>query len=234
MRLIERELGLDIELKENIISVVVIEKVESRLRIIDELYSQINGSEGNWILVENEKQFDLSKSVDMILEPFSVELNSKKIKNRLYQDIKEVAQEYYFSQGMELHSNICTYIENVLEKIPYPIKYEDEWNLLEILKVYDVELEEESESKCEKLFNYIKLVNNVCGNSVFILVNIKQYLIEQQVLELYKLVMYSKIQLVLIEFNMYNEKNNVEDIYVLDADGWCGIKKVDILFSRIS
>lgn len=219
MRLIERELGLDIELKENIISVVVIEKVESRLRIIDELYSQINGSEGNWILVENEKQFDLSKSVDMILEPFSVELNSKKIKNRLYQDIKEVAQEYYFSQGMELHSNICTYIENVLEKIPYPIKYEDEWNLLEILKVYDVELEEESESKCEKLFNYIKLVNNVCGNSVFILVNIKQYLIEQQVLELYKLVMYSKIQLVLIEFNMYNEKNNVEDIYVLDADG---------------
>lgn len=219
MRLIERELGLDIELKENIISVVVIEKVELRLRIIDELYSQINGIEGNWILVENEKQFDLSKSVDMILEPFSVELNSKKIKNKLYQDIKEVAQEYYFSQGMELHSNICGYIENVLEKIPYPIKYDAEWNLLEILKVYGVELEEESESKCGKLFNYIKLVNNVCGNSVFILVNIKQYLTEQQVLELYKLVMYSKIQLVLIEFNMYNEKNNVEDIYVLDADG---------------
>lgn len=31
--------------------------------------------------------------------------------------------------------------------------------------------------------------------------------------------MYSKIQLVLIEFNMYGEKSEYEDIYIIDKDG---------------
>ena len=50
------------------------------------------------------------------------------------------------------------------------------------------------------------------------LVNIKQYLTENEISELYKLAMYSKIQLVLIEFNMYGEKSEYEDIYIIDKD----------------
>ncbi len=50
------------------------------------------------------------------------------------------------------------------------------------------------------------------------LVNIKQYLTENEISELYKLAMYSKIQLVLIEFNMYGKKSEYEDIYIIDKD----------------
>lgn len=117
-----------------------------------------------------------------------------------------------------MHSHICKYLENLLERIPYSVKYEEEWNILELLKAYGVELEEESTSICEKLFNYIKLINQVCGISIFITVNLKQYLTKEQISELYKLAMYSKIQLVLIEFNMLNEKLDCEEIYILDKD----------------
>ena len=50
------------------------------------------------------------------------------------------------------------------------------------------------------------------------LVNIKQYLTENEISELYKLAMYSKIQLVLIEFNMYGKKSEYENIYIIDKD----------------
>ena len=136
----------------------------------------------------------------------------------MYQDIKIIAHEFCFSQGLEVHSHICNYLEDLLEKIPYPVKYEEEWNILELLKAYGVELAEESDSLCEKLFNYIKLVSQVCGIRIIITVNIKQYLTEEQIYELYKLAMYGKIQLVLVEFNMFSKIFDCEEIYILDND----------------
>ena len=140
------------------------------------------------------------------------------MKTKLYQDIKIIAHEFCFSQGLEVHSHICNYLENLLEKIPYPVKYEEEWNILELLKAYGVELAEESDSLCEKLFNYIKLVSQVCGIRIIITVNIKQYLTEEQIYELYKLAMYGKIQLVLVEFNMFSKIFDCEEVYILDND----------------
>ena len=61
-------------------------------------------------------------------------------------------------------------------------------------------------------------MNQVCGIRIFIAVNLKQYLTENQIFELYKLAKYSKIQLVLIEFHMSGEKMECEDIYILDKD----------------
>lgn len=218
MKLIQRELGLEIELKENVVTVLVIEDVSMRLEFIDSLYSQVLGNDGNWLLVENEKDYDLSKKAEIILEPFSLELNNKKVKTKLYHDIKTVSQDFCFSQGLELHSHICSYLEDLLEKIPYPVKYQEEWNILELLKAYGVELEDESDNLCEKLFNYIRLINQVCGISLFIILNIKQYLTKEQIIELYKLASYSKIHLVLIEFNMLYNKESCEEIFVFDED----------------
>ena len=55
MKLIERSLGLEIELKENVISIIVVEDITLRLPIIEELNYEMSGNDGNWLLVENEK-----------------------------------------------------------------------------------------------------------------------------------------------------------------------------------
>lgn len=218
MKLIEREIGLEVELKENVVSVVVLEEVSLRLSLLKELYVQMTGKDGNWLLAEKEKNYELSKYVELILEPFSLQLNSKKMRTKLYQDINTIADDCYYLQGLEIHSHICGYLEKLMEKVPYAVKYKEEWNVQELLKMYDVELEDECEDPCEKLFHHIRLVNQVCGTEIFITVNLKQYLTEGQLMELYKLARYSKIQLVMIEFNVGNKKLKDEEIYVLDKD----------------
>lgn len=218
MKLLERELGLEIELKENVTSVIVLENIALRLSLIEALSLQLTGKEGNWLLVENENRYELSKYVELILEPFSLQLNNKKLKNKLYQDAKMIADDALCLQGLEVHSHICNYLECLLEKMPYPVKYKEEWNVSELLKVYGVELEETFEHIDEKVFDYIRLMNQVCGTKIFITLNLKQYLTETQLLELYKLAGYSKIQLVLIEFQMHDKKLEGEEVYVLDKD----------------
>lgn len=217
MKLVEREYGIEVDIKENIVSIIVLEDVKLRLPLINELFSQTSGNEGNWLLFENDKSFDLEKKVELILEPLTLTLNNKKVKTKLYQDIKTIAQDYCFSQGLEVHSKICNYLENMLDKLPYPVKYDEDWDVSEILKAYNVELVEEYDNIFEKLYNYIKLVNTVCGTDIFIMVNIKQYLTDEQITELYKMAAYGKIQLVLIEFST-NNKRDCEELYILDND----------------
>lgn len=217
MKFVEREYGIEVDIKENIVSIIVLEDVKLRLPLINELFSQTSGKEGNWLLFENDKSFDLGKKVELILEPLTLTLNNKKVKTKLYQDIKTIAQDYCFSQGLEVHSQICNYLENMLDKLPYPVKYDEDWDVSEILKAYNVELVEEYDNIFEKLYNYIKLVNTVCGTEIFVMVNIKQYLTDDQITELYKMAAYGKIQLVLIEFST-NNKRDCEELYILDND----------------
>lgn len=217
MKLVEREYGIEVDIKENIVAIIVLEDVKLRLPLINELFSQTSGKEGNWLLFENDKSFDLGKKVELILEPLTLTLNNRKVKTKLYQDIKTISQDCCFSQGLEVHSQICNYLENMLDKLPYPVKYDEDWDVSEILKAYNVELVEEYDNIFEKLYNYIKLVNTVCGTDIFIMVNIKQYLTDEQITELYKMAAYGKIQLVLIEFNM-NNKRDCEELYILDND----------------
>lgn len=217
MKLVEREYGIEVDIKENIVAIIVLEDVKLRLPLINELFSQTSGKEGNWLLFENDKSFDLGKKVELILEPLTLTLNNRKVKTKLYQDIKTISQDCCFSQGLEVHSQICNYLGNMLDKLPYPVKYDEDWDVSEILKAYNVELVEEYDNIFEKLYNYIKLVNTVCGTDIFIMVNIKQYLTDEQITELYKMAAYGKIQLVLIEFNM-NNKRDCEELYILDND----------------
>lgn len=121
-------------------------------------------------------------------------------------------------QGLEAHSHICNYLENLFERIEYPLKYEGEWNVLEIFKGYNVELSDENCNTYEKLCDYIKIVNQLCEIGIFFVVNLKQYLSEEQVLELYKIVQYNKIQLVLIEFCMPQTSMECEKMYIIDND----------------
>lgn len=218
MKLLERELGIEIALKENVVSVLVVEEVIRKNSLIQELYLQCMGNEGNWMLVENEKMYELSKCVDMILEPFSLQLNNKKVKAKLYQDMKETADDMLFVQGLELHSHICSYLEKLAEQFPYPITYKEEWNVVDLLKEYGVCLEENYQNICDKLFDYVKLINQICGIKIFVMVHMKQYLSENQLAELYKLAKYSKIHLVLIESEICDKKQFCEEIYILDKD----------------
>lgn len=218
MKLVEREIGLEITLKENRVPVIIVENTAIRLSLIEELYEQIMGKAGNWFLVENEKKYDLSKSVEIVLEPFSLQLNNKKVKTKLVQDLKIIAEEYFYTEGLELYSLMCSYLEKILEKVSYPLRYKEDWNSAELFKMFNVELDEEYENTYDKLFNYVKLVNQVCGTKMFVMLNMKQYLSENQLMELYKLSQYCKIQLILIEFNASNPKLECEDVYVLDND----------------
>ena len=70
---------------------------------------------------------------------------------------------------------------------------------MDLYKLYGVQLETDGSSTLEKLMDYIKIMSSLCGIHMMIFVNLKDYLSENQIKELYKTVFYYKMNLLLIE-----------------------------------
>ena len=100
----EREIVLDFH--ENEIQVVTIENREYLSAFLQNLYNQSQGIEGNIILSEGEKILPLSKAAEIVWNPFSIDINNKKILGKLFQELKNISIEDQYTEICELNSKI--------------------------------------------------------------------------------------------------------------------------------
>lgn len=85
MKFIYGERELTLEFRENEVQVITIENREYFSAFLQNLYNQSQGSEGDIILSEGEKILSLNKVAEIVWNPFSVDINNKKILGKLFQ-----------------------------------------------------------------------------------------------------------------------------------------------------
>lgn len=82
---------------------------------MQELYRQTEGAEGRFVLSAGDKELDIAKTVTMILNPFAIDLQDRKIVSKLYHQLEALAygealylatrelqlqlQQYFFTAG---------------------------------------------------------------------------------------------------------------------------------------
>lgn len=218
MKLVHREYGIEIELQENQIPVLVIEAPETFSVLIQELYRSKQGGEGKFLLSESDKLLNMGKSLELMVNPFAIDVNEKRIVQKLYQEIESQVQEQLVLETAEIHSKLISYLEEIVGKIAYPVTFDLEENVLGLMKTYNVRLETESITLLEKLVEYFELLHQLCRIEVIVCVNLKSYLSEAELRQLYEAMFYKKISLILLE-NTQREKVEGERICIMDRDG---------------
>ena len=92
MTLVHSDNEIYIKFKENRVNVLVIENSKMMGEVVNELYNQCNGIEGNFIIAENDRLLKFTEKVIFITEPFSISCNSKKILTLLYKELEDEAK----------------------------------------------------------------------------------------------------------------------------------------------
>lgn len=218
MKLVHREYGIEIELQENQIPVLIIEAPETFSVLIQELYRSKQGGEEKFLLSESDKLLNMGKSLELMVNPFAIDVNEKRIVQKLYQEIESQVQEQLVLETAEIHSKLISYLEEIVGKIAYPVTFDLEENVLGLMKTYNVRLETESITLLEKLVEYFELLHQLCRIEVIVCVNLKSYLSEAELRQLYEAMFYEKISLILLE-NTQREKVEGERICIMDRDG---------------
>ncbi|MDD3420630.1 MAG: type II-A CRISPR-associated protein Csn2 [Candidatus Gastranaerophilales bacterium] len=208
-----------IEIKENSAAVVVFENQKQFYEAIEDLYKQIQGSEGEWVLSEKDKTLDIEKHIHMITEPLSIDFNTRKIQNKLYALLKEQSfSETNYRLTSEICGQISTYATKIAENIDFPVVCADIEDPVGIFRLVDAKLEIEYKNLTEKILDYISIMQDFFNISVFAFINLKCYMTGAELETLYKACFYKKINLILFENTLRDGKSEHETEKIIDFD----------------
>lgn len=218
MRLSNTDWNFFINFEEDKIHQMVFERPSIMQRYIFELVQQSNGSEGGFVFSENDKIMNMSKNIDMILDPFRLDCNNKKIMSGLYEVFCTAAVESeMYMQTQETVNTAIEFIEKLGEYVDYPIDYKCDLGALRLLKAFDVKLPLDATNLGELIVDYTNLMTEFCGIKCFIFVNLKTYFDEEALLNLYQQWRYKKNNILLIENNKGSDLDG-EKTWILDND----------------
>lgn len=218
MKLVYTELEQQLVFQENKVNVLVIEQKELFRRMIQELDKQISGEEGGFVLSDNNKTMKIDKEICLILNPFVLDINSRKALTGLYNELGKLGlNEENYLKTCSLKGQIAEYIYDLLNQVDYALKFQDDFNLQSMFKALEVEFEAGEGNFLEGLVYFLDVCSKFQKVKILTFVNLKTYLMSEELHEFYKEAFYRKIQLLLLENNIVDELAE-EAVSIVDAD----------------
>ena len=214
MNIVNNDYQINFLFKENIVHELIVENSHVFTLLVQNMWQQCNGEEGTWKLLQDEKSLNINKYIKCIINPFSISINDKTIINKLYQELKSLSDENLVLESSNINLNNINYIDKLSILTPYPLTYNLDYNITDLLKIYDVKIDTIANTLLEKIIEYLKVMNQICHINIFVFVSLKQYLNTD---ELYEFVFYEKINILLIENHQFPILNN-ENIFIIDDD----------------
>lgn len=205
------------EEKDNFVE-LIIESPECFGAYIFELSEQCQGQEGRYVLSDKEKELDIAKNIEIIFDIFSLEINEKRILNKLYSEMSELAKsEEFFVQTQEVIQGIQKYLLDLEYATDYILTFEQELELSTLFKAVGLRHEEIEENYFERIIRYVKVVVSILHIKVLVFVNLRSYLTDEQVRELMNEALRQQIRIVFVE---NSQKNCIEGgkRYIIDKD----------------
>jgi CRISPR-associated protein Csn2 len=215
------------DLKKEIINTIsenccewVIESPVLFTKYVQELYQQINHSEGNFVLTETDKELDISKYVELIIEPFSIDVNDRKVVNKLYSELAKTAyDEENYLHTQEILAALQKYLLDLEQSSNFILELDAETDIAALFKTLNIKFESFPDSIYERLNQYITIMAELLGKKIMVLVNFCSYLSIEQWEEVIKNAAYQEVFILLIESHQkcYSQENN--RYIIIDKDG---------------
>lgn len=217
MRLVHKRNGLEIDIEENTIYVLVVENQKEFSSLLTELHEQLLGHEGDFLLSDGSDVYEISKDCEVIFDPISLEPNSKKVISHLYKELKEISNEHFSEIEGEINRLLINYFDMLQGKSLYALDYNTDFNVSDYFKTHDLRLMCEYNNLLERIIEYLRVASEICEHKVFFFVNLKSYLSQEELIALYDFSFYSKIHLFMIEGSQGRPLPQ-ENLWIIDKD----------------
>lgn len=144
--------------------------------------------------------------------------HKKEIQKELMPEIiREIEFGEKFEDLLEQHGDFVKLMGQLCEQYKYPLEYDFDFCLKEYLKQYKVTLADVEGSALEKLLEYIPVVQELTGKTVFFLHGYSDYLTEDDFRHLQKWVKYQEYYIVFLGSRQLSLKEDTNE-YIIDLD----------------
>ncbi len=204
-------------LDDEIIPIIEIENKAYFYRIVNDLYSLMNNERISSIKFfdESSKEILYGGKIQVFLNFFDFEFDSKKYINGLLQYIVNELTDADRENIVKNFNKLKQVYKKILNGIDIPVVLNVDSNIDSINKIMKIGISSR-ESLLENLLLIIDLERELKINKILFFVNLKQYLLEEELKELYKYSLYSQVKIVLIDSQCYGVTNEYEKKLIID------------------
>ncbi len=203
---------------EKIIS-IEIENKSYFYRIVSNLYSIINGDiqEDITIYDNDNKELNISNKIKIFVDFFNIDFDSKKYTNDINKYIINEMDENDKVNLIKSYNKLISTFLKILNKSELPLQILEEITIDNIIKNLKLTINSKN-TLLENLMLIIELEKTLKTNNLLIFINLKQYLNNQELIELYKYAIYNSINIILIDSQCYGTTINYENKLIVDSN----------------
>lgn len=201
------------------INVIEIENKKFFYRFVRDLYSISNGDvlEEFVCLDDNNMEINLVNKIKIINNYFELDFTSKKYGVEIIKKLVSNINDEDKDAIIMLQNRIYQKVNKQLQKFDIPLLISNDIDIVTILKSLKIEIHD-----YDDILNNILLLIDIEKtfnlSNILIFINLKQYLSDKELKELYKYSIYNGVKILLVDSQHYNNVNNFEKKLYIDTD----------------
>lgn len=207
----------NINISNEYISVLELENKKTFYRIVKLLnkFSLGENIEEIDFYIGNEEKDSIK--INLFLDYFNWDLNSKKTNNELQKNIIDKLDEASILELTKIYKKLYNTFNKMLLEVELPLEITQDFDINTFIKNMKVTLQQKNEL-LDNLLLLIDINSILKLNDILVFINLKQYLSNAELLELYKYSIYNNIKILLIDSQSYGPTLEFEKKLIVDEN----------------
>ena len=209
----------NIKIENDYIQVIEIENKKTFYRLVSDLYKIKNDEKLDEVFFydDNNQEINMYNKVDLYVNFFDIDLNSKKNLNALNKNIINSLTDNVKEEILNNFKKLAKSFTKILSDIDLPLSLNDNITVEDIIKLLKISI-----NKTDDLLNNLLLIIDLEKvlkiNEILFFINLKQYLSQEELIEFYKYAIYNEIKIVLVDSQSYGIKLDYEKKLIIDVN----------------
>ena len=196
---------------------IIIENQRLLYEIVLDISAQTEGLEGKAILSDNNKMLSFDKKCELISQFAPFDINRKNLLTKISSvTVKKAAEEKFFMRTSEFLADW----ERYLMEISFDMVGNFEFTKISadsLVKASGLQIENNYESLGEKLLDYFELVREYDAAKLFVLVNLRSFMSDEETEKFTEDVLRRELQILMLE-GSERKILQFEKRYIVDND----------------
>lgn len=211
------DLEKPIELNSSVVNVLVVENETKFFDFCKEFAVQSKGGDGGFALFDENEKLSVARDVKFVYDFFDVSFGDRRAQNGLICCLEQIAESSLAAEYADLTEAVFSFLEKLNGETDFSIEYNSDGSLPSLLKAYGVRWQEEHGSLLETLVSLIHFNARILKTKCFVFANLKCFLSENDLRNLYYEAGLEDVCLFLLESSL-KAKLDGEFVTVIDGD----------------
>ena len=206
-------LNSPIVFKEGLVEVLTVENPVAFRNIVQ----SIRFCDKEYVLSDDKGLLDLSKSVEFIENVFSPDFSSKTLISKIASEASQIAMDDYESL-CGIMTSLNEYGEKISSKLDFASTFSPCEDVDRLMKFFAFSVDFDALDITEAILEYMRLCRKYFKKSLFVFVNLKCFLSENERELFYKNLAYEKFNVLLLEAFQLEKNVAFENNTIIDRD----------------